>query len=400
MKILMINVVCGIGSTGRICTDLAQVLEAQGHEVKIAYGRGEVPQPYQKWAVRVGTDLDVSLHGLQARVLDNVGFASRRVTEKFVQWIQEYDPDLIHLHNIHGYYLNLEVLFQYLKKAKKPVVWTLHDCWAFTGHCAYFSAAGCNKWKEHCHHCPQKNTYPASMLKDNSRQNYDRKKAAFLGMPNLVLTTPSDWLASMVGQSFLAEYPIHRIYNGIDLEKFQPRSSNFREQYGLTDQKIILGVSSVWDQRKGLADFVELSNHIGDEYRIVLVGLTEKQKQGLPSNIIAISKTDNVEKLVEIYSAADVFVNPSREETMGLTTAEALACGTPVIVYDQTAVPEVPDENCGIVVECRPEEIKKALDRLEQCGFSAEGCRKRAALFEKEMQYEKMVCLYKDRINR
>mgnify|MGYP000231854880 FL=1 len=156
MKVLMINVVCGIRSTGRICTDLAIALEKQGHEVRIAYGRETVPEQFQKYAVRIGTDLDVKLHGIKARLFDRAGFGSRKATEKFIEWVKKYDPDIIHLHNIHGYYIDVERLFKYLRTCGKKIIWTLHDCWSFTGHCVYFDYIVCDKWKNGCFYCPQK----------------------------------------------------------------------------------------------------------------------------------------------------------------------------------------------------------------------------------------------------
>lgn len=180
MKVLMINVVCGIRSTGRICTDLATALEAQGHEVRIAYGRENVPEQFQKYAVRIGTDLDVKLHGVKARLIDGCGFGSKRATEKFIEWVKDYDPDVVHLHNIHGYYINVEVLFSYLKTYHKRIIWTLHDCWAFTGHCVYFEYANCNHWMNGCHNCPQKKEYPKTII-DRSKANWGLKKKSLRG---------------------------------------------------------------------------------------------------------------------------------------------------------------------------------------------------------------------------
>lgn len=349
MKILQINSVCGIRSTGRICTDLAEVLEQNGHECKIAYGRDIVPEKYRKYAVRIGSDFDVKCHALQSRFFDNTGFGSKQTTKRFIEWVKEYNPDVIHLHNIHGYYINIEVLFNYLAEANKPVVWTLHDCWAFTGHCAHYSYIKCDKWKTGCFNCPQKRHYPSSLLFDASRMNWLKKKVLFTCLNNMTLVTPSKWLASQVEMSFLNKYPVNVIPNGINLNVFKPTPSNFREKNKLVDKKIILGVASAWGPKKGLFFFVELSKILDEKYKIVLVGLTEKQKNKLPKSILGISRTNNVQELAEIYTAADVFVNPSLEETMGLTTVEAMACGTPVVVSNCTAVPEVVDNTCGII---------------------------------------------------
>lgn len=351
MKVLLINSVCGIRSTGRICTEIAAELEAQGHEVKIAYGREQVPEKVKKYAVRIGTDWDVRAHGVLSRVFDAHGLGSKRATSVFLKWAEDYHPDLLWLHNIHGYYINYEMLFAWIKKhPEMKVRWTLHDCWAFTGHCAYFTIAKCDQWKDHCTACVQKKRYPASLLLDRCRRNYDRKKVAFTGVEHLTLITPSQWLADLVKQSFLKEYPVEIRYNKIDTSVFKPTPSDFRKQYGLEGKKIVLGVASVWDERKGLDDFIELAKLLDDSYTIVLVGLSEKQLRNLPNGIIGIRRTNSTKELAAIYTAADVFVNPTYEDNYPTTNLEAQACGTPVITYRTGGSPEsVPAEN---VVEC------------------------------------------------
>ena len=340
MKVLMINVVCGIRSTGRICTDLATELEKQGHEVKIAYGREQVPQRFQKYAVRIGSDFDVKLHGIKARVLDAAGFGSKRATEKFIKWVKEYDPDVIHLHNIHGYYINVEILFQYLKTCGKKIIWTLHDCWSFTGHCAYFDYVNCSKWKTRCKNCSHKTEYPSRIGPDRSKQNYLLKKELFTGIKKMVLVTPSQWLAGLISESYMREYPTAVIYNGIDTQTFKPMKSGVKERYGCRDKKIVLGVAAVWDKRKGLGSFIELAKHLDCSYQIILVGVSQKQIEKLPPNIIGIERTNSVEELAELYTAADVFVNPTLEDNYPTTNIEAIACGTPVITYETGGSPE------------------------------------------------------------
>lgn len=334
MRILMINVVCGIRSTGRICTDLATELEAQGHEVKIAYGREKVPEQFQKFAVRIGSDFDVKLHGVKARLLDGAGFGSKKATEKFIKWVKEYDPDVIHLHNIHGYYINVEVLFNYLKICGKKIIWTLHDCWSFTGHCVYFDYVNCNKWKNGCGHCPQKSEYPARIGPDMSKQHYALKKELFTEISNMILVTPSKWLSGLVSESYMKEYQTRVIYNGVDIEIFKPTESTIREKYNCEDKKIILGVAAVWDKRKGLSSFIELAKSLDDSYQIILVGLRKTQIKKLPRNIIGIERTNSVQELAELYTAADVFVNPTFEDNFPTTNIEAIACGTPVVSFE------------------------------------------------------------------
>ncbi len=353
MKILMINSHCGAGSTGKICVKLAERLEAEGHEVKIAFGRyAFVPEQYKKYAIRIGSDFEVKVNALLTRITDKEGLYSKVSTKKFLDWAEEFNPDLLWVHNIHSYFLNYEMLFGWIKsRPQMEVKWTLHDCWAFTGHCAYFDMVKCYKWKEECKDCPQKTSYPSSLIFSNCTNNFNRKKQAFTGVKNMTIITPSNWLADLVKQSFLREYPIEVVYNTIDTDVFKPTPSDFRKRYGLEDKKIILGVASVWDKRKGLDDFIKLSEMLSDEYKIVLIGLSDKQLKNLPNNILGIKHTNGQKELAEIYTAADIFVNPSREETFGLTTLEALSCGTQTIVYKDTACEEVANMYGGIIVE-------------------------------------------------
>ena len=335
MRVLLINSVCGIRSTGRICTDLAEKYISEGHEVKIAYGRECVPHQYQNLAVRIGSDIDVKLHGLESRIFDDHGLASREATKRFLVWADDYNPDLLWLHNIHGYYINYELLFVWIKKRPDmEVKWTLHDCWAFTGHCSHFTFVGCDKWKVNCENCIQKKSYPASFCMDRSEHNYEQKKVAFTSVSKMTLITPSRWLANLVSQSFLKEYPIEVVYNTINTDVFKPTTSNFRDRMNIKDKKIILGVASAWSERKGLKDFIYLSSLITSKDVIVLVGLTKKQLRSLPSNIISIARTNSSKELAEIYTAADVFVNPTYEDNYPTVNLEAEACGTRVISYD------------------------------------------------------------------
>lgn len=350
MKILMINVVCGIRSTGRICTDLATALEAQGHEVKIAYGRENVPEQFQKYAVRIGTDLDVKLHGVKARLLDGAGFGSKSATVKFIKWVKEYDPDVIHLHNIHGYYINVEVLFDYLKTCGKRVIWTLHDCWAFTGHTAYCDAANCKRWVKGCHNCPLLKEYPASLV-DHSKQNWKKKRDVFIGVSDMTIITPSKWLGTWVKHSFLQKYPVKVINNGIDTSQFYPIESDFRKNNGLEDKFVLLGVATSWNEMKGYSDYLKLAEILGDKYRVVLVGLTKEQMGKLPHNVLGIERTANVQELAKIYTAADLFLNLSYCENYPTVNLESMACGTPVLTYKTGGSPEIIEKYGGWVVE-------------------------------------------------
>lgn len=342
MKILFINSVCGIRSTGRICSNLAQKLEAEGHECKIAYGQiDKIPEISKKYAVRIGDNFSLKVHGVQTRLFDIHGLGSVRTTKKFLSWAEEYDPQLLWLHNLHGYYINYELLFAWIKsRPQMEVKWTLHDSWAFTGHCAYFNKVGCDRWKQGCYNCPQKRKYPASIVMGNYQENFRRKKEAFNGVQNMTLITPSNWLASLVKQSFLGNYPIEVCHNTIDTSVFKPTSSDFRKRYGLENKKIILGVASGWGEHKGFGDFLKLSDILDENYHIVLVGLGKKHMKAIKHNMLGIRMTNSTTELAEIYSSADVFFNPTYEDNYPTVNLEAEACGTPVITYNTGGAPE------------------------------------------------------------
>lgn len=348
MKVLMINVNCGRGSTGRICTDIAKELEKMGHTVKIAYGRNPVPNEFKKYAIRIGNTYDIYMHAMKSRLFDGMGLGSKKATEQFIEWVKEYNPDVIHLHNIHGYYINIDVLFNYLKTCGKKIIWTLHDCWAFTGHCAYFDYIGCDKWKNGCNGCSQNTEYPRRIGPDFSRRNYSIKKALFTNISDLTIVTPSKWLAELVKQSFLQEYSVKIIYNGVDTSVFKPTPSDVKERLNLKDKKIILGVAAVWDRRKGFEDFLKLAKIIDDSYVVLLVGLDKERIKTLPNNIVGIERTNNVKELVELYSASEVFVNPTYEDNYPTTNLEAIACGTPVITYDTGGSGESTETACVV----------------------------------------------------
>lgn len=385
MKVLEINSVCGIRSTGRICTDLADILKENGHECKIAYGRETVPEKYKDISYRIGSDTDVKLHALKARFFDAAGFGSKRATERLVEKIRAYDPDIIHLHNIHGYYINIETLFRYLAAADKPVVWTLHDCWAFTGHCAHFTMAGCERWRTGCHDCPQKTSYPASVFLDCSARNFRKKKELFTSVRNMTLVMPSEWLAGLAQASFLAKYSVRTIHNGIDTDIFKPTSGSFKEKYAVQDKTIVLGVASAWGKSKGFDDFIKIAELLGDRYVVVLVGVQESQKIKLPKHMIGITRTNNAAELAEIYTAADVFVNLTYEDNYPTVNLEAQACGTPVITYRTGGSPESVDA-AGVIQRGDIQSVAELVSKVDTLKVLTPP--------EKKVQYEKYIELY------
>ena len=347
MKILFVNCTCGIGSTGKIVAAKAKEYVKDGHQVRIAYGRTEaVPNDLKPYAVRIGTKWDLLKHVVLTRLFDMHGLGSRKATENFIRWANQFSPDLLWLHNIHGYYINYEVLFEWIKtKPSMEVKWTLHDCWAFTGHCVHFETVKCKKWKTQCSNCCLHKTYPSSLILDRSKDNYNRRKKAFQGIKKMSIITPSKWLSNLVSQSFLQEYPVEVAYNTIDRTVFCPRNSSFREDINAKDKTIVLGVASDW-YNKGFKDFLKLSSILGDGYVVVLVGLNKKEINNLPEQMIGIEKTLNQERLAEIYTAADVFVNLTYQDTYPTVNLEAQACGTPCVTYRTGGSPEsVPDQN-------------------------------------------------------
>ena len=333
MKIVLINSV-SYGSTGSIMFNIHKFLLNSGIESYAIWGRGRKAENNNE--VFLSNKIGVFFHKLFSMLTGRTGFASYRSTKKLLKILDKIQPNIIHLNNIHGYYLNIELLFNYIKKNNIKVVWTLHDCWSFTGHCAHFSHIGCNKWETKCFECPKYNEYPFSCV-DNSAWNYTHKKNLFNGVNDLTIITPSDWLANLVKKSFLKDYTVKVINNGIDTSIFRKLPENelsFRKQNHLENKKIILGVAAQFGKKKGFDDFIKLSKILDDEYIIVLVGLTRKQISYLPNNVMGISRTSNVNELVDIYNSSDLFVNLTYEENYPTVNLEAIACGTPVLTYD------------------------------------------------------------------
>lgn len=356
MKILFINTVYGKGSTGQIVKTLGEAVLKRGGEYVAAYGRGERLEDSHcfMFSSRIG----VMMHAGLSRITDKAGFYSYNDTKKLIEYIKNYNPDIIHLHNLHGYYVNIKLLFEYLREEYfGKIIWTLHDCWSYTGHCAYYSFAKCNKWERLCNNCIQKNSYPQSILFDNSKKNYQEKKALFTQLRNkLTVVTVSKWLEGEVKCSFFKDCSIRTIYNGVDINKFKPQMSLSRSKYGIGNKYMFLCVADGWDLRKGYEKVIELSKAINKKAVIVIVGINKKQRKTLPDNVIGIEHIENQKELIDLYCAADVLFNPSKEDTFGLVSVEAMACGTPVIVLDSTANPEVAGgESCGKILDrdCR-----------------------------------------------
>ena len=401
MKLLQLNTTVNSGSTGRIAEDIGRVLIENGHESYIAYGRGT--RPSKSNLIKIGNNLDLYWHGFLTATFDRHGFGSRRATRNLISQIKELNPDIIGLHNLHGYYLNIRILFSSLAILDKPIVWTHHDCWAFTGHCTFYDSIDCKKWVTHCFQCPKTNKYPRSYLMDNSKLNYRHKKELF-NLPNQVhIVTPSQWLAKELSISFLQDFPISVIYNGIDLDAFNTDiDQELISQYNLENYKVVLGVASVWDERKGLTEFIALSRQLSNDYKIVLVGLTPQQIDKLPENIQGIPRTESLAELRSLYASADVFCNPTFQDNFPTVNIEALACGTPIVTYNTGGSPEAIDASTGIVVnKGNIRALKEAIEKICSKGKlnNSKLCRKRAQdYFDKKDRYNDYLNLYKQLI--
>ena len=392
------------GSTGKIMLQIAQEARAQGHVVKtytpVKFSKGkktgfsDLPDHFF-W----GSRREACFHYYAGTILGKNGMLSHRGTRQLLKELDVFQPDIIHLHNLHFFCINFSMLFEYIKKNNVKVIWTLHDCWTFTGHCPHFMLAKCEKWKTGCHHCPQPRVYPKMYL-DTSRKMYALKKKWFCGVRDLTVVTPSQWLAELVKESFLQEYPVKVINNGIDLSVFQPTQSGFRKKYALEEKKIVLGVAFGWGYRKGLDAFIELSKRLDESYKIVLVGTDATTDATLPANIISIHRTSNQQELAEIYTAADVFVNPTREETFGLVNVEAIACGTPVLTFRTGGSPETIDQTCGSVVDVDDiDAMEREILRIcEEKPYTKVDCLNKARSFDMNDKFREYIAFYEGEI--
>ncbi len=390
MKIVQINATCGRGSTGKICVSISKLLAERHIENYILYSSGDSDYPL---GIKCSDNNYIRRQSLKARLLGNWGFNSKKTTQKMISELERIKPDIVHLHNIHGHDCHLGMLFSYIKEKNIKVVWTFHDCWTFTGYCPHFTMAGCDKWKTTCDKCPQKHCY--TWLIDRSKELHLKKRELFTDL-DLTVVTPSEWLADIVKLSFFKKYPVSVINNGIDLSIFKPTESDFKTEYGLQEKNIVLGVAFGWGERKGLDVFLELAKRLSNDYRIVLVGTNDNIDKQLLDNMISIHCTQNQMELAQIYTVADVFVNPTREEVLGLTNIEALACGTPVVTFKIGGSPECVSEECGTVVSCNDvEALEKEIIRIcTKKPYLKEMCINRAAKFDKNKKHKEYLELY------
>ena len=396
-RLLQINPVVRLNtSTGRIMKEIGEVAMAAGWESYIAYSgaRDGVPQ-HSSQLVPVGNKLDLAFHAVATRIFDAHGLVSRRATKQLIRRIREIDPDIIHIHNVHGYWLNYPLLCEYLRESGKPVIWTVHDCWLYTGRCYYYSAARCNKWQTGCGHCPQKRTFPATWVFDRSARNWRIKQRVFGSLERLTIVPVSDWIRQEMAHSFLAKKPFQVIHNGIDLEVFHPAGTEAERPAGT----VILGVATLWHKEKGVRDFIDLAGRLQDGEHLVLVGrMSEEQRAAFPAGVEFIERTENVAKLAALYSRATAFVNPTWQDNYPTVNLEAIACGTPVVTYRTGGSVEAVTEGTGFVVE--QGDVQGLLDRVRELAAGdrqaiAARCRAHALQhFSKQERYQDYIRLY------
>lgn len=404
MRVLQINTVCGHGSTGVIAVEIAELLEQNGHECYIAYGHGKTTHPK---SYKIGSRFESLLHSLIfTRILGLQGLGSLWATKRLTRWIDKINPDLIQLHTLHCNFINLPILFNYLRRKGIPIVWSLFDCYSFTGKCTHFTVSGCRRWESGCHDCPQLHSSGAkTYLFDQTRRLYALKKQLFSGLKNLNIITCSNWLKSEVERSFFKDFPIHMIYNWIDCEKFKPiHNPSVYHTYGIDpNKKYIIGVSAVWDtQQSRYQDAMRLAAILPEEYQLVLVGKLVGQAERR-ANTIFIPYVNGIRELSKLYSSAIAFAGFSVEDTFGKVIAEAMLCGTPAIVFNSTACPEVVGEAGFIVPPHDIEAMLQAVKRIDQEGkerFSQQAIEYVKANYDYKANVKKYLELYLKIINK
>ncbi len=393
MKVVQINSCYGVGSTGRIVEGISKVLDENNIENYVFYAIGNQDN---KNAFKMESKLYLKFNVLKTRFFGKHGFYSHFATYRLLKKIDRIKPDIIHLHNIHGHYINVRMLFNYIKKKNTKVIWTLHDCWAFTGHCAHFDYIGCEKWKNGCNNCRQLKSYPKSLIFDRSKISFHDKKTFFMGVKDLTIITPSEWLSKLVKQSFLKDYPVEVINNGIDLNSFKTAESNFREKYGIENNFVVMGIAFDLYSKKGGKYLIELAKKLGDEYTVVIVGLPTSKEY--PKNVITVPRTNSKEELAKIYSMADVFVNPTLEDTFPTVNLEALACGTPVITFNTGGSPESVDESTGYIVEkCDVDELAEKVLKIKKGNYTGACIAKAKKMYDENVKFKEYLNLYKGR---
>ena len=401
MRVYQLNTFSGVKSTGRIAFEIAKLAESQGMECRVGYGVPGVPREAETLSIRIGRPWERKLHGALRKLMDGEGYGSYFATRRFLKEMRAFHPDVVHLHNLHGCYLHLPTLFGALKRMGVPVLWTLHDCWPFTGHCAYYDLCGCDRFETECHHCPQKHAYPECIGLSRAGANHRAKKRWLTALPNLTFVAPCEWMKRQVERSFMKGAPVRVIPNGVDLTTFHPMEAEaveLRRKYGLENAQVLLAVASEWDARKGLKDLLLCREHWDQSCRLVIIGLSGEQIAALPKGVLGLTHTESPQELAAWYTAADCLVNPTMEDNLPMVNLEAIACGTPVAVYHTGGCGDEVDETCGRVVS-RGDALALARAAATLCGEKPrlrEGCLRRAEGFEAGKMFQAYVDLYRE----
>lgn len=401
-RLLLINVALNWGSTGKITEGIGTLAQSQGWDVYVAHG-ARYKDPSNTVSIQVSSRVGEWIHFLGSFLFDSQGLGSRCDTRRFLKKVEKIKPDIVHIHNIHGCFINYPLLFTYLKEHNIPVVWTLHDCWAITGHCTHFMRTNCMKWQKGCNHCPQKRTFPTTCFLDRTERNYSLKKALFTSLQVMHITTVSNWLKGIAEASYLRKYPISVVPNGIKTDLFTREPSDIKERYGIQGKRLLLAVAIGLDERKGLYDYIKLAESLPKDYKLMLVGLTKEEQNSLPKSILSMGRTKGAKELAAYYSAADVLLSLSYEETFGLTIVEAMSCGTPAIVYNNTAQPELITPETGKIVptgdvEAVIKAIKEICSKPKESYFEA--CHRHGLEYDEKMSFQNYLDIYSAILNK
>ena len=398
LKVASINL-SNVGSTGKIVSGISSTISDGAILFYNCYPYDNINSPKKENDILICNKLERKICRKLSTIFGVDGLFGTFHTRRFLQRLKKFRPDIIHFHNLHFGYLDIPLIIKYIKENDIRVIWTLHDCWSFTGRCPHFTVQNCYKWKAGCNRCPYpKIVYPFAKM-DRTKKMWKLKKKWFTGIKNLTIVTPSNWLANLVKQSYLKDYHVRVINNGIDLSIFKPSTSNFKERNNIPhDRFVVLGVAFGWSLRKGLDVFIKLSHELDEKYQIVLVGTNDEIDTQLPSNITSIHRTNNQQELAKVYTAADLFVNPTREENYPTVNMESLACGTPVLTFRTGGSPEIIDETCGSVVDVDDiDSLEKEIIRIcETKPYSKEACLERAKLFDINDRFKEYIDLYKE----
>jgi putative colanic acid biosynthesis glycosyltransferase len=396
MKVIQINGVASAGSTGKIVTQLSEVMHSEGIEnYIISAGYKETTERDNVYFC--SSYIGVRTHQILGNLLGDTGFHSYLATRKAISILKKNKPDVVHLHNIYSYFLNVETLLNYLKTHHITTIWTIHDFWAVTGHCTHFEVAGCYRWKKECGNCPQLRKFPYSRFFDRSATLLNKKKSIYDGWNTLYLATVSEWVANYLPDSILKGKEIRIIPNGVDTSVFKPLA--VEKPYEFKEKFVILSVAMSWGANKGLNDLLSLASKMNEDELLVIIGLPEDKIDKLPTNVIGIPRTKNADELCNYYNIADVYVSASTEETMGLTVVEAMACGTPAVVYNKTALPELIADGCGYICRKTVDELYCGIQKIRTNGkaYYTDNCVKHAREnYDKWNQYRKYCSFYYD----